>query len=314
MLFVRKQNQNKWQRIPLKNRKVIGKERKGEPDSSSCHRFQTQISWYQTGLLILTGVTHYPAGRNEMANWFSTRLSSDTATPISNKQSLSSSEPADSLNQTQSGRIRLLTEKISSTQSHLSSELRLSCGIWGFVRAELSHSHKRRGIVGFTYAHRHTHTYSEVAAVRAPPIITASQQHVSTNGTMRASGAQLPSCCELWLSSQPVRALFLFLLLLPPLELSSSYIQSECSFTGSTHYVSAWLHRRSNQTFNPPSPGCFFFLLLLLSNPLPFSLSPPWNSSSLPLPTTSLSPLCSLAEGAWLVVTNAAGKRSQMLT
>lgn len=95
--------------------------------------------------------------RSEMANWFSTRLSSDTVTPVSNKQSLSSSEPTDSLNQTQKGRFRLLMEKICLTQSHLSSELLFSCGIWGFVRAELSRSDKRRGIVGFNCAHRHTH-------------------------------------------------------------------------------------------------------------------------------------------------------------
>lgn len=68
-------------------------------------------------------------------------------------------------------------EKIVSIQSHLSSELLFTCGIWGFACAELSHSHKRRGIVGFNCTHRQTHAYSKAAAVIALRVITASQRH-----------------------------------------------------------------------------------------------------------------------------------------
>lgn len=86
--------------------------------------------------------------------------------------------------------------------------------------AERSHSDKIRGIVGFNCALRETQGSSSSNSTASHHSLSATC--VSTDGKMQTSGAQMRSSCELWLSSQPVRALFLFLLPLPSLELSSS--------------------------------------------------------------------------------------------
>lgn len=195
---------------------LVGKERK-----RWTHVILSPLSKYHTGL-ILTCETHYPPRQSKMVNWFSARLFETGVTVAEDKQSLSSSVPTDSLNQSQSKRIRLLMEKIWSAQSHLSSELLFTCGISGFVRAELLHSSKRGVIVLFSCEHTNTYIQQGSSSNNTASHHSLSATWVSTDGTMQTSGDQMPSSCELWLSSQPVRALFLFLLLLPSLEPSSS--------------------------------------------------------------------------------------------
>ena len=177
-------------------------------------------------------------------------------------------------------------EKIWSAQSHLSSELLFTCGISGFVRAELLHSSKRGVIVLFSCEHTDTHIHSKVAAAITLRVITASQQH----------GFPLTVLCRR-------------LELNCPLPVSCGSLLSQSELFSSLVFFSGLLNRhplKSRLSASSPAPHTMpahgpiaeaiklSTSLLLLPPPLkssPLLTSSPLNSFPLPLPTPPLSSL-----------------------
>ena len=272
------------------------KNEKGEP-MSSCHHFQKQISSYHTGL-ILTCETHYSQGKVKWWTDFQhVFLRPGSKWLKTNKHWARLYPQTVSINPRVKGS-GSWWKKIWSAQSHLSSELLFTCGILGFVRAELLLSSKRGVIVLFSCECTDTYIQQGSSSNNTASHHSLSATWVSTDGTMQTSGAQLPSSRELWLSSQPVSSF----------PLSSSSPVSWTVILLNPDWVP--LHRlrtlcqrmapsQKQSNFQPPSPCCFF---LLLSNPLPFSLVPPQIlSRCLSLLLHSLLSLW----GAWLVVSHA---------
>lgn len=204
------------------NRKVVGQEQKGNPPHPPVTTFKNTSADSSS-----RNNTHWrlpppsKLRRSEMANWFfnTSCLFRHCDPPVSNKQSLSSSEPTDSLNQTQSGRYLAPDEKKRSEFSLISA---LSfCSVLGFGGLSVLSCHtptrEEALLVSTVHTNRRTH-YSKAAAVIALRVITAAQQH-GFPLTVLYGHLEL-NCLPPVRSSQPVRDHFLFLL--PSTELSSS--------------------------------------------------------------------------------------------